>query len=509
MKQNRKGISLIVLVITIIVMIVLAAAVVIALDNSGVIEKSNAAAKSYNLAQVKTLTQLAWAEAYAGGARTVDELQDAVDLALNANNLTGVYEATATLKGVDVMLVDVPDDWKDSVSAVTEDGAPIPVGFVKSPYDGEGKVSGGLVIYALTADEISKNEKDIITKDGEKKVSLQKRNQFVWVPVENFERDFVRKDRVNSTSILSDTIGSTDKYWEISVGSNNLPLDSSVNISAAISPVTLAEATAMYASVKKYGGFYIARYEVGGDQLLNDGETSGGDFYTRYGWIGRGNTSVTMAKYPYNAIARGSLEVENSNNAIGMARAFYPSDATTYGVASTLTYGVQWDATLTWWETLDSTFNFTTTIDKGIYYKTNIDGNYLNEDAKRARYYEYDANCEEAVCGDYFASYQEAEGREPEVLEYLYTTGAYEKANIYNIYDMAGNLAEMTMETQSNKNEWEEEIDYNYYAVMRGGSFRDQADISGTEVKSVAGYRTISANSDATYIGFRPSLYIK
>ena len=86
----------------------------------------------------------------------------------------------------------------------------------------------------------------------------------------------------------------------------------------------------MLFNIKKYGGFYIARYEVGGDQLLNDGETSGGDFYTRYGWIGRGNTSVTMAKYPYNAITRGSLEVENSNNAIGMARAFYPSDALLY-----------------------------------------------------------------------------------------------------------------------------------------------------------------------------------
>jgi len=41
MKTNKKGISLIVLIITIIVMIVLASAVIITLSSSGVIQKAN------------------------------------------------------------------------------------------------------------------------------------------------------------------------------------------------------------------------------------------------------------------------------------------------------------------------------------------------------------------------------------------------------------------------------------------------------------------------------------
>ena len=60
----KKGISLIVLVITIIVMIILAASVVIALNNSGVIDKADDATHRQNEAQLNTMVNLAWSEAY-------------------------------------------------------------------------------------------------------------------------------------------------------------------------------------------------------------------------------------------------------------------------------------------------------------------------------------------------------------------------------------------------------------------------------------------------------------
>ncbi len=60
----KKGISLIVLVITIIVMIILAASVVITLSNTGVINRASQAVDLTNEAAVQDLAALVWAECY-------------------------------------------------------------------------------------------------------------------------------------------------------------------------------------------------------------------------------------------------------------------------------------------------------------------------------------------------------------------------------------------------------------------------------------------------------------
>ena len=60
--NNKKGISLIVLVITIIVMIILAAAIILALDGSGIIGKAREAKIESNIANAKELLTLSWAE---------------------------------------------------------------------------------------------------------------------------------------------------------------------------------------------------------------------------------------------------------------------------------------------------------------------------------------------------------------------------------------------------------------------------------------------------------------
>lgn len=51
--KNKRGISLIVLVITIVIMIVLAGAVILALSNSNIIDKANKAKESYNMSSEK------------------------------------------------------------------------------------------------------------------------------------------------------------------------------------------------------------------------------------------------------------------------------------------------------------------------------------------------------------------------------------------------------------------------------------------------------------------------
>ena len=76
--QKRKGISLIVLVITIIVMIILAGAIILSLNNAGIIGKANQAVEESNEATVKQLADLKWSEAYLEGKRTADDLTAAV-----------------------------------------------------------------------------------------------------------------------------------------------------------------------------------------------------------------------------------------------------------------------------------------------------------------------------------------------------------------------------------------------------------------------------------------------
>jgi len=107
--QKKKGISLIVLVITIIVMIVLAGAIILSLNNSGIIGKANEAVRDTDEATVRELAQMAWAEAYADGVRTVEGdngLKVKVEEALKVNDVNTEgnidYFLNVTTKGVTV-----------------------------------------------------------------------------------------------------------------------------------------------------------------------------------------------------------------------------------------------------------------------------------------------------------------------------------------------------------------------------------------------------------------------
>ncbi len=84
----KKGISLIVLVITIIVMIILAASVVITLSNTGVINRASEAVDLTNEAQVQDFAALVWADAYMDNKRG----QDLIDEVTNKLEQQGIKE---------------------------------------------------------------------------------------------------------------------------------------------------------------------------------------------------------------------------------------------------------------------------------------------------------------------------------------------------------------------------------------------------------------------------------
>ena len=99
----KKGISLIVLVITIIVMIILAASVVITLSNTGVIDRAGQAVDLTNEKQISDFAALVWSDAFMDGERTQSGLESAVISALTTNGVnTNTLDINVTTSGVSV-----------------------------------------------------------------------------------------------------------------------------------------------------------------------------------------------------------------------------------------------------------------------------------------------------------------------------------------------------------------------------------------------------------------------
>ncbi len=453
--QNKKAVSLVVLVITIIVMIILAGTIILSINNSGIIEKAQNAVDETNLQEVQTLASLKWAEAFVDGNITQEQLEEEVLKRLNEENLDLTpYEVTVTEDGVKVALKG-SSNWV----IATVDGVPIPMGFVASSATGENTKNGGLVIYEGTTPVTDANVED----------AKRTRNQYVWVPVEDFSK-FVRQDFLGTSSYtVSNELGT--EWWEVALDiTTNMPLPT--QDSKYMTRTTLAEVQAMYESVKEYKGFYIARYEAGIDtrRTVNTTLAMGSNVYSM------------MGKIPYNYIpwTKNDNVLEDTNGAVEVARSMYPAINTNYGVVSTLTYGVQWDTTLQWWLDTKAVASVTDTTAYGNYSSHEIAAGDLNDGAKYAVYSSSLGQYQNAT-----TSSTKASGT-----KWVLSTGALKVANVNNIYDMAGNMQEWVMEGGGDSGR-----------VCRGGSIRSSRPVSVR----------LNYTPDIDYedYGFRPSLYIK
>ncbi len=259
----------------------------------------------------------------------------------------------------------------------------------------------------------------ISDKEGDDLENTKQGNQFVWVPVENFE-DFERYDFGTQNIAISSFITpqpSDGKYYE--------------EVADGITNET--EFEKMYQSVKNNKGFYIARFEAGTTQASGSGI--------------RGDVVSKKGVAVYNNIKWANSVEDETGGALQVAREMYPSNNTQNEVTSTLCYGVQWDAVMRW----------------------------ISQDSILKEYLTNSANI-----GNYETSS-------------AITTGSNDKYQIKNIYDMAGNVYEWTMEMFHTEN-----ISY------RGGSYQ----YSGEE-KTIA-YRGYD-NPTGVYndLGFRVTLYLK
>ena len=247
-----------------------------------------------------------------------------------------------------------------------------------------------------------------------------------------------------------------------------------------------AQKKKMLKSVYQNGGFYVGRYEAGiAVNRTSDTEKNSAGKYIA-------PSAVPVSKvdaYPYTYVTRTQAKVlaekVNSGN-----------------YTSSLMFGVQWDLVLAFMSKDTAKVTDTSILTSN---STSI-GNYFNAsfDLNRGRYVSFELrlsnewnNFDKAL--DAMVVRNETTGKMKKMEQSIYingvklTTGGTEQSKVMNIYDMAGNVYEWTVEKPSN-------IDN--AATRRGGGYIN----SGME--SPAFYRTyLGTGVTDDDNGFRVSIY--
>ena len=242
----------------------------------------------------------------------------------------------------------------------------------------------------------------------------------------------------------------------------------------------------MLKSVYTNGGFWIGRYEAG-----LEGDTP----RTSYTEISASDKAVVKQnKIPYNYVKRDEAQELAT-------RMNYN------GCTSSLIFGIQWDLTLKYIE--EKTVELAEEVNKDtvradiknkLTSKSTEIGNYYNSafTLNRGKYAKFGAlsNWFDYNYNSESTKNLVAESQKKEQGSYkngiLLTTGATEATNLQNIYDIAGNVSEWTLEFYSNGRP----------CVYSGGSCCDDGSVYPAECRD---YNVTSIYSDL--VGFRVGLW--
>ena len=124
MKRNKRGISLVTLVITIIIMIILAGVVIVSLSNSNIFDRASEAVDEYNLKQVQSLASLKWLDAYYDpNVNTEKEYEDYIKEELEKEGIdTDHFEIEADDTHVTVTRKEPEINYEDVVADTSLNG---------------------------------------------------------------------------------------------------------------------------------------------------------------------------------------------------------------------------------------------------------------------------------------------------------------------------------------------------------------------------------------------------
>ena len=286
---------------------------------------------------------------------------------------------------------------------------PVPKGYTASSVDGEHTVNTGFVIY--------EGEEAVIEEN--KDTAQRERNQWVWVPVTEMSDIYITDEEgkkhgqlwefseTGRTIISYSTTGNREpdilRYYDSDYSLiTRLAEENQTNLNDELQK----EFENTISSIEKYGGFYIGRYETG-------------DLSKQKIKVVKGNTDLGNQNW-YTMYRKSKEIIPNENK----------------NVLTSMIWGSLWDHTLNWLVTSGDK-EYTDLIDSTSW------GNYSNST------FEYnDAN------GNIVTKNQNSYTEIP--------TGSTEYTKANNIYDIAGNITE-----------WSLEASYRGWRAYRGGANHD------------------------------------
>ena len=429
MKKN-KGITLVALVVTIVVLLILAGVSInLVLGNNGIIAKAKDA-------ETKS------AEARENDLKGMNSLIEQMESTLNGSGNGGKTEPET-----------VPylpsDDFHYDTSTSIDTGLVIK------------DANGNEYVWVVVPRTIA-----VYKTTGLGKTTFTDAD---YTSIENDLKEYTKTYR-GSTS-YSDTYTADDKnvgWFADATAYNNLK-------------------NSMLKSVYENGGFYVGRYEAGIDTTTGTNRTSNTDKNSDGKYTMPSTVPVTKADaYPYTYVTRTQAQNLASNVNSGTK-------------TSSLMFGVQWDLVLAFMS--KDTAKVTDT--RKLTSNSTTIGNYRNSVFQLSQTGKYATMSDWSLSStwnqstkpttNFVDSSRNKIAQSSDGNGILVTTGTSETNKVMNIYDIAGNVWEWTLEKTSNTSG---------PCTCRGGSF------NGAGSSGPAAVRGINSPDSSSYgIGFRVSLF--
>ena len=414
-KSKERGITLIALIVTIIVLLILASVTIATLTGeNGIITNAIEARERTEIASVKEQAKLdiaSWVtdrlangeDATVNSASQVKEILETI----NTNNTNPYYkelqeDKIITPDGYEIPYTELYTTGSSSGSGsegleAGEEVSQKPTEWtseqVTAIADGENGViplPDGFYYVGGTKSEgivISDDPTDEGKGTSHEVAQTLQGNQFVWVPVEEDE-DFKTYEGYAGGN-LEDMLSECEEPYSGGYATE------------------VEEYNQMKEGVLQYNGFYVGRYETGveGEERTEDSGIEdeviikqGKNVYNYVGWSSSGGMTVGTG---------GAVELSKN----------FATERGYTSVTSTLIYGVQWDAIMAWIDPAYKTGSCST-------------DSFVRDSTGRGNY------TEEENVNPWRNS--------------LAATGASANYAVKNIYDLAGNVAEWTMEKIEN-----------------------------------------------------------